>query len=249
MTVKSAERALDLLEVIARNQPISMVQLREKVDIPRSSLHGLMGVLVTSGFVTLDDRGNYGVGLKAFEVGATWLESMSLETVARPVLKALVHDLNQIAHLGVLEATDIIYVMKQENDSPVRLISAVGRRLPAHATALGKVLLGALSDDEIHRRYRGIGLQQLTPSSVTSLNELLDRVNEARIAGLSVDAGESTTGVTCYAAPVIDRNQKIIAALSISVIDRDQPDLTPAEYGEKVKAAAREISRQIGGGR
>lgn len=248
MTVKSAERALKVVEMIAHLQPISAAQLRQKLDLPRSSLHGLMGVLVQSGFVVADESGNYGVGLKAFEIGAAWLESMSLETVARPVLKSLVGNLNQIGHLGVLEGTDIIYVMKQENDSPVRLISAVGRRLPAHATALGKVLLGALTNQEITERYRGVDLNPLTPASVTSLAELLERVGEAREEGLSVDAGESTVGVTCYAAPIIDRNQKTVAALSVSVIDTESPELSRAQYSQEVKNAAQEISRLIGGG-
>jgi IclR family KDG regulon transcriptional repressor len=247
MTVKSADRVLKVLETIAHVQPISAAQLREKLDIPRSSLHGLMRALVGSGFAAVDERGNYSVGLKAFEIGATWLESVRLENVARPVLKSLVQELNQIAHLGVLEGTDIIYVMKQENESPVRLISAVGRRLPAHATALGKVLLGALSDQEISERYRDMVLDPLTTASVTSLAELLTRVSQARQEGLSVDAGESTVGVTCYAAPIIDRNQKVVAALSVSVIDTSKPERPQAHYSQKVKDAAQEISRQIGG--
>jgi IclR family KDG regulon transcriptional repressor len=247
MTVKSADRVLKVLETIAHGQPISAPQLREMLDIPRSSLHGLMRALIVSRFVAVDERGNYSVGIKAFEVGATWLESVRLENVARPVLKSLVQELNQIAHLGVLEGTDIIYVMKQENESPVRLISAVGRRLPAHATALGKVLLGALSDQEISERYQDVALDPLTSASVTSLSELLARVSQARQEGLSIDAGESTVGVTCYAAPIIDRNQKVVAALSVSVIDTNKPEHSQAQYGKKIREAAQEISRQIGG--
>jgi IclR family KDG regulon transcriptional repressor len=247
MTVKSADRVLKVLETIAHGQPISAPQLREMLDIPRSSLHGLMRALIVSRFVAVDERGNYRVGIKAFEVGATWLESVRLENVARPVLKSLVQELNQIAHLGVLEGTDIIYVMKQENESPVRLISAVGRRLPAHATALGKVLLGALSDQEISERYQDVALDPLTSASVTSLSELLARVSQARQEGLSIDAGESTVGVTCYAAPIIDRNQKVVAALSVSVIDTNKPEHSQAQYGKKIREAAQEISRQIGG--
>jgi IclR family KDG regulon transcriptional repressor len=247
MTIKSAERALLILEVLAQHQPISMPELREKTDIPRSSLHGLMAVLVASNFATADERKRYSVGLKAFEVGATWLDNMSLDESARPVLRTLVQDLNQIAHLGVLDGTDIIYVMKQENESPVRLISAVGRRLPAHATALGKVLLGALKDEEIAQRYRGQNLPQLTPVTVTSLEELMVRVRAAREEGLSVDAGESTAGVTCYAAPIFDRNRQIIAALSVSVIDLDQPDFSHDHYAQKVKEAAHKITSLIGG--
>lgn len=247
MTVKSAERALKILETLSRLQPVTMPRLREELDIPRSSLHGLMAVLVDQGFATVDDRHQYWIGLKAFETGATWLESTSLEDAARPVLRVLVQELNQIAHLGVLDGTDIIYVMKQENDSPVRLVSAVGRRLPAHATALGKVLLGALPDEDILERYRNYSFERLTPASVTSTDALMNRVREARQEGFSIDAGESTAGVTCYAAPIVDRTHKIVAALSVSAIDLEEPDFGEDDYVRKVADAAREISQLIGG--
>lgn len=247
MTVKSAERVLKILEALARHQPASMPQLRKELDIPRSSLHSLMAVLVDRGFATVDERNQFCIGLKAFETGATWLETMSLENTARPVLRSLVQELNQIAHLGVLDGTDIMYVMKQENESSVRLVSAVGRRLPAHTTALGKVLLGALSDDDIVERYQGYSFEPLTAASVTSLAALMDRILEARRDGFSIDAGESTTGVTCYAAPIVDRNHKVVAALSVSALDLDEPEFSQEDYVRKVREAAKRVSSLIGG--
>jgi len=248
MPVKSASRVLTLLEAVSLHQPISIGDLRSSLDIPRSSLHGLMIVLVEGEFLNLDEKGNYVVGLKAFEVGSAWLEATSLESAARPCLRSLVEDLNQIGHLGVLEGRDIIYVMKQENDSPVRLVSSVGRRLAAHNTALGKVLLGTLSDGELTERYRGVEFELLTPQSVASFDALLESVRAARRDGLSIDEGESTEGVTCYAAPILDRSHAMVAALSVSVIDSDNPEFTREQYGLRVIKAAEDVSERLGGG-
>ena len=245
--MKSAERALGVLRAVARSQPTSMPELHRELDIPRSSLHGLMAVLVEQGFIHLDDAGRLSVGLGAFEVGSAWLETTSLESAAAPVLTALVDDVDQIAHIAVLEGTEIVYVMKQENASPVRLVSAVGKRLPAHTTAVGKALLGSLAPDELASRYQGVELVRLTDSTVTSLPELTEQLARAAASGVWLDRGESTPGVNCYAAPIRDRRDEDIAAVSISVIDRAGDPRRPEHYAQSVVRAASEISTRLGG--
>lgn len=251
MSIKSADRTLLILQAVAKAQPVSMRQLRDQLDIPRSSLHGLLQVMTESGFLDLNQSGDYNIGLKAFEVGTAWSRSVSVESAAAQHLRRLVDEANQIAHVGVLDNTDVIYILKQENPSPVRLVSAVGKRLPAHATALGKVLLSSLPDAIIAKRYAGMEFFRMTDTTLCDLDSLLKAVGSARYAGMSIDRGESTPGVTCFAAPIFERGGDMVAALSVSVIDADPAARDEDFYGTAVMKAAGRISKALGdeGGR
>lgn len=246
MSIKSAERSLLLLEYIAKNQPITMRDLRQQLDIPRSSLHGLLGVLQDFGFLTVGPQGEYSIGLRAFEIGSAWAQSVNVESAALPVLRRLVDEVKQIAHIGVLDGTDIVYIMKQENARPVRLVSAVGKRIPAHATALGKVLMTPLSPEAIRARYPSGQLPQMTGATIVKVDDLVAAVQVVRRTGLCIDEGESTPGVTCFAAPIHGRQQDLLAALSVSVIESDPDIREKAYYADAVTRAAAEISASLG---
>jgi DNA-binding IclR family transcriptional regulator len=247
MSIKSAERTLLLLEYIAKNQPITMRDLRQQLDIPRSSLHGLLVVLQDFGFLAVGPQGEYSIGLRAFEIGSAWAQSVNVETAAQPVLRRLVDEVKQIAHVGVLDGTDIVYIMKQENARPVRLVSAVGRRIPAHATALGKVLMAPLSPEAIRARYPSGQLPRMTGTTIVNVDDLVAAVEIVRRTGLCIDEGESTPGVTCFAAPIHGRRQELLAALSVSVIDSDPDIRDKSYYADAVTRAAAEISAALGG--
>lgn len=244
--IKSADRTLQILSYIAQHQPVGMKEIRDGMAIPRSSLHGLLGVLQDHGFIGTDQLGRYLIGLRAFEVGSSWQKTVGVESAAAPVLRDLVAEVKQIAHVGVLDGTDIVYIMKQENERPVRLVSAVGRRLPCHATALGKVLLSPFTEQQIHERFNVRELPAMTPSTITDLDQLIAVVEEVRHRGYCIDRGESTVGVTCYAGPIRDLRGSIIAALSVSVIDADPLIKSEAEYVAAVTGAARSISARLG---
>lgn len=247
MSIKSAERTLMLLEYIAKNQPITMRDLRQQLDIPRSSLHGLLGVLQDFGFLAVGPQGEYSMGLRAFEIGSAWAQSVNVESAALPVLRRLVDEVKQIAHVGVLDDTDIVYIMKQENARPVRLISAVGKRIPAHATALGKVLMTSLSPEVIRALYPSGVLPRMTGTTIVDVDALVEAVDVVRRRGICIDEGESTPGVTCFAAPIHGRRQELLAALSVSVIDSDPDVRDKAYYSDAVTRAAAEISASLGG--
>jgi DNA-binding IclR family transcriptional regulator len=245
-SVKSAERALDLLEYVTAHPGITMREIRDDLGLPRSSLHGLLAVLERRGFLERDLDGAYTVGLHAFMVGAAWQSSVDLTKAADPVLRTLVARVDQIAHVGVLDGLDVVYILKHENRQPVRLVSAVGARLPAHATALGKVLLGALPETEARARLEGAELTRLTPATIVDRAELLAASVRARELGYAIDAGESTPGVCCYAAPIRDLRGEVVAALSTSVLESRGPAMTPDEYVEAVTDAGREVSARLG---
>jgi IclR family acetate operon transcriptional repressor len=103
-----------------------------------------------------------------------------------------------------------------------------------------------MDEEGIRARFPERTLPVMTPATPATVDELVAAVDEVRRTGLSIDRGESTPGVTCYAAPIYGRGDVLVAAVSISVIDATGSDREPASYGQAVRQAAAEISLALG---
>jgi IclR family acetate operon transcriptional repressor len=129
--------------------------------------------------------------------------------------------------------------------------SRVGKRSPAHATAIGKALMSRLSDDEVRARYGNRALERRTPRTVRRVGSLLEHLGQARAEGWAADAEELEPGLRCVAAPVTDHTGVVVAAVGLS---GPAGRLTPAVIaglGRDLRATAAEISAALGapGGR
>jgi DNA-binding IclR family transcriptional regulator len=210
--VKSADRALDVLEALAATpaRRRSLGELAGALAIPKSSLSGILRTMVHRGWITADETGTrFGLGLRALQVGASYVDGD--ETVARlaGVLDALAAEFGETVHLGRLAGTAVTYLAKRESVHPLRLYSAIGRRLPAHATALGKALLARRDDVVAMLSYP---LPALTPNTITSRAALHAELATIRARGWAADREENSIGIACFAVALGDTD-----AVSISV--------------------------------
>lgn len=215
--VKSAGRTLDVLEALAGSpEQRSLVELSRALEIPKSSLHGILRTLVQRGWVTADSTGTrFGLGLRALQVGAAYLRSDDATGLLAGVLDELSQQFGETVHLGRLDGTHVVYLAKRESVHPLRLYSAIGRHLPAHATALGKALL-AQRDDETVDRLLAWPLPALTGHTITEPDRLHDDLARVRERGYAVDREENTEGIVCFAMAV-PLQTPAIDAISLSV--------------------------------
>ena len=134
-------------------------------------------------------------------VGTAFVDGDPVVALTAAVLDALVAELDETVHLGRLDGTDIVYLAKRESTQQLRLFSAVGRRLPAYTTALGKALLAGLPDDQLddHLPAR---LQPMTEATITDRRQLRTCLAEIRERGWSSDEGENAVGIACVAVPL-----------------------------------------------
>ena len=201
--VKSAGRTLDVLELLA-DQPRAwtLVDLARELDIPKSSLHGLMRTMTVRGWVRADETGTrFRLGMRALQVGAAYLDGDDSVGLLSSVLDDLSRRLGETVHLGRLDGDQIVYLAKRDSTHRLRLYSAIGRRLPAHATALGKALLAQHPDAEVDRMLQW-PLQRLTPHTVTDPAVLHDALATVRATGYAVDREENAEGIVCFAMAV-----------------------------------------------
>jgi DNA-binding IclR family transcriptional regulator len=215
--VKSADRTLEILETLAAApNRLSLGGLARTLSIPKSSLHGILRTMVQRGWVETDQTGLlFGLGVRALLVGTSYIESDSTVARAQPLLEWLNAEVGETTHLGRLDGSDVVYLAKRESSHPLRMYSAIGRRLPAHSTALGKALLAQRGDAEVVDLLPS-PLPRLTPSTITEVDVLLAELATTRAAGYAVDREESTTGIRCYATalPATGRSKD---AISVSV--------------------------------
>lgn len=217
--VKSAERVLAILELLAdRERPLTFGQLAEDLGYPRSSLHGLLHTMLGRGWLEVDEATRrYSLGIRVWQSGHSYLRAVGLEQRARPYLERVRDALDETVQLSVLDGRYNVYIAKEEGTQRLVLASEVGRRLEAHATGLGKVLLAGLPEDVLAARMAGAELARFTPSTITSFQELSSELSVIREQGYAEDDEEYTIGVRCVAVPVRDHTGAVVAAMSMSV--------------------------------
>jgi DNA-binding IclR family transcriptional regulator len=248
--VKSARRVVDLLELLGTaRRPLRLRDVTERLGIPASSASMLLKTLSATRMVTRDDSGAYRLGVKMLSLAHAALQTFDVRAVARPTMAETAIRVRSTCNLAVLDGGSVVYVEKvQDPNSPIQLVTHIGARLPAHATALGKVLLAEMEPqtrDQLLARHQFTTMTASTCRSVAELAEHLAAYDER---GYAVDDEESHPGVMCFAAPVRDYTETVVAALSLSGIKgaRLGFDHPTDRAGREVKRAAARISAALG---
>lgn len=239
--VKSAARTVALLELLAARgeQPSRLDQLAEDLGVPRSSMYQLLQTLVDCGWVRTDATGSlYGIGIRALLTGTSYLDGDRRIRAVRPYLDEASDALGETIHMARLDGPDVVYLATRESHEYLRTISRVGRRIPAHAGALGKALLAQRADDELP--IPDGPLTALTQNTHTDRAALLADLAQVRERGYSIDREETVTGIAGFAfalrydAPATD-------AISCSV---PAARLTP-EHEVRIVSVMRETRAKI----
>lgn len=203
-SVKSAERTLRILEILgAASGPLSVVELHHETGYPRSSLHQLLHTMSMGGWVDMaDDGGQVSIGAQALVVGTSYLDRDPAIPFAASALENARDSLGYTTHYARLDGSQVLYLATRETTNSHRRTSRVGRRLPAFATALGKVLLADLTPSERQVVLGENDLEPLTKSTVTTPVELEKQLESTRERGYSVEREENTMGVVCVGVTV-----------------------------------------------
>ena len=243
-------RAFAILRLIRYRGPLTVRQVASELRLPRSSVHELVHTLTELGALasTADGSGRFTLGLLLHELGSAYLSEVDLAREGHSVAGTVAEACGETVHLAVLDGVEVVYLAKVDSIHAVRMVSAVGRRLPAHCTAVGKALLSGLSDDDLARRFGGDDgrLPAMTPSSITSLSALRGVLSVVRALGYSLDDCESNADVRCVAAPVHEHGGGVVAAMSISVPTTRTGEDWPGGLVDLVRGGARELSRRLG---
>ncbi len=214
--VKSAARALDLLDCIAAHGPGTQLQLAQRLGIPKSSLHALLRTMSARGWLDTDPTGSvYHLGIHTLTVSSAYLDGDPVLSRAAAVMDEIAAATEETVHLGRLEGGDVIYTAKRESKHPLRMHSAVGRRLPAYATSLGRAMLAAQPAD-IREALVPEKIEPLTSRATTDRDALLAIIEKAAEVGYAMESEESCLGVRCFGV-ALPFSRATVDALSVAV--------------------------------
>jgi DNA-binding IclR family transcriptional regulator len=220
-TIQTVSNALRLLEVFYSEPELGVSELSRRLGLHKNNVFRLLATLELGGYVeqsTATDR--YRLGVRSLELGRAYARSHSLLERARPVLADLVRGLDETAHLGVLRDFEVVHL---DGIEPKRLLvtsSRVGERLPAHCSALGKVLVGCADKATRESFDRSVvaagGLEARTPDTVVDGAKLFEQLRTVAGQGYAFDLGECEAGLNCAAVPVHGDGGEVVAAMSVS---------------------------------
>lgn len=213
------EQALTLLEMISKStKGYTLAEISRELELSKSCVFSLIQTLVDMNYLQKEERtGLYFLGIKTFEVGSRYVENNDIFRAAKEVLENVSLMSNETTHLAILEEHDVVYVCKYDSQQAIRMISYIGNRVPAHATAVGKALLSGFGNDELRHMYEDYPLKKLTNRTITDLDTLIHQIENIRVTGMAYECEESTDNIQCIAVPVCNKEGRVMMAMSISV--------------------------------
>jgi DNA-binding IclR family transcriptional regulator len=245
--VQSLDRAFAILESLASEQEgLGVTEIGTRVDLHKSTVHRLLSTMLEKGYVDKKDNGAYHIGLKLIEVVSVYLNSLELQTEARPYIAQISTDLGLTAHLGVLEGDQVIYIERMDMHSSGKLYAQIGQRMEAYCSSLGKCLLSNFSRNEVDIIMQNCRFEKFTPNTIASMDELHEELKNVRKSGYGIDDREFNLNNRCIGAPIYDYRGEIIAAISASGPPNFFTKGKIPEVASYVIERAREISRNMG---
>lgn len=224
----SLERGLEILTLFNAEEPtLSLAEISNKLGVSRTVPYRLLYTLQSLGYLHQDEKTKrYELTPKVLELGFSYLSTLKLPEVAQPYLDSIRDELGVSCHISILDGQEVVYVAS----APARGISVInvniGLRLPAHATANGKLLLAYQKRDSLNRIYSQSDLSPYTDRTFTSIVDLEQELQLIKKNGYAVSRGELQRGIQSIAAPIFGRGGDIIAAINVVATDSTYNETT-----------------------
>jgi DNA-binding IclR family transcriptional regulator len=232
---------------LGHEEQLGPSELGRRLGLGKSTVHRLLTTLVAEGLIEQDSRtGGYRLGIVMFELGEAVRIHMDLHSAAAPVLAMLREETRETAQVGVLDRGEVVYVDRLESSHSLRLFTETGRRVPAHCTSSGKVLLAFLPASARDELLAGLPLAALTPDTITDPARLNTELARVRAHGWAEAVNERETGVASIAAPVRDFRGEVVAAISIGAPLVRLGAAQRRRYARSVTEAGDAVSRRLG---
>lgn len=247
--VPALERGMQLLMLFDRNRrEIGAPEIGQLLGIPRTSVFRLLQTLENLELVTRATRtmgGAYRLGPAVLRLGFEYIASLDITELGRPVVEALCAATDLPTQLVIRDGREVVVILRLTGNSAFQSNVSVGTRMPAHATALGRVMLADVTESELRKLYPERALERFSAQTPASVAELRRIVAEDRLRGYALSDSFYERGISAVAAPVRDGTDRIVAAISVTTQREAIPGEERDVLARKVVAAADELSRRL----
>jgi DNA-binding IclR family transcriptional regulator len=215
--LQALDRAFAVLDLLAAsNTPLGLAEIADSLGLHKSTAHRFLMVLERHRMVERAQAGKFRLGLRLCDLGGRAIEQFDLRERAQLHLKTLVAEVEETAHLCIMEKTHMVYIDKQEPERSIRMISRVGASSPLHCTAVGKAILATMPRSRVEELLPELRLERFTRRTMTSREALLKELERTSRRGYAVDDEEREEGVRCAGVAILDGRGEAVAAVSIS---------------------------------
>lgn len=239
-------RTINILETLSQCESSNLENLSKQTELPKATLLRFLSSLTNLGYIYRDSADRYHLTLKMFSVGSRSLKYIDLVSTARPFAVELCKSLGETVHMGIPQDDYAVYVLKEESSYTLRMYSRIGKIIPLYCTAIGKIFLADMKEEDLERYLERNQLKPYTAKSIRSEEALKEELDRVRKRGYAVDDEEHEEQVMCIACPIKDYEGKVIAAISVSwpVFRFNKDDFDNAM--RQIKQTANKISEIMG---
>lgn len=213
----STVKSFAVLELLGRTGlPLTLSEIAQGTDLNVTTARRFIATLCDLGYVERTDDGGHRLTPRVLDLSSMYFRSKLLPDYAMPHLERLCGTTESTVNLAMLDGTDVVYTARVSHREVLSVGLQIGNRLPAHATAVGKVLLSFLDDRQIAELYANTPLTGYTARTVTDLSLLIGAVGEIRRQGFAVSDEEYEPNVCAVACPLTTHDGGLIAAINIA---------------------------------
>ena len=220
---------------------LTLSEAAAATELSRATARRILRTLAQLGYVEQHGR-QFSLAPGILNLGFSYLSAQSWIERVRPLMKEASDRFHESCSAAILQGSEVVYVARVPAGRIMSVAISIGSRLPAFHTAVGRAQLGHLDDEEIWRRLKSLRFEPYTPSSITDLQALFDRIRADREQGFSIVDEELERGLRAIAVPLADRNGQVVAALNLST---HSTRTTRNEMRDRFLPALRDIASQI----
>jgi IclR family acetate operon transcriptional repressor len=245
--ITALQRGLRLLQLFSESpHGLTAKQVAGRSRLPVSTVHRFLVNLENAGFLNCSRDGVYQLGIACFTIGQAALGQLDLRRVSLPYLEELNRQTGETIHLTLRHSLSAVYVEELDSLEQLRIYSRIGAAVPLYCTAVGKVMLAYMPDEERDRVLPQLRLKRFTPNTVGNLQELAAELYRVRKNGYAYDLEEHELHIRCIAAPVWDHESNVGASVSITAPMVRMTATRLRQLAPLIQTAGLQISRELG---
>jgi DNA-binding IclR family transcriptional regulator len=212
--IQSAKTALEILEIVARRNRMTLSELQTAIEMPQSTVHDYLMTLVESGYV-VNENGQYRASTRCLDIGVSVRRDMQLFQLAKPEVDSLAEQTDEHASLMIEEQGVGVLLYISKGDRALDLGVSDGHQLALSTTAPGKAILAHMPKVDVEQILDDHGMPQVTKATITDREELFGQLETIRDRGYALDIGERVQGVRAVSVPIITQDT-VQGAITIS---------------------------------
>lgn len=246
MVLKSLDRGLEALSILAKHDYVSVTELAKELNVDKSTASRIMETLRQQDMVQMDKKTRkYKLGFRVLHLAERFRSGLQIIDIARPVLVEVSRELGQSVHLCAYNR-GMVYVIDQiVSDLPYSMSAMVGLIEPIHSSSVGKCIFAYCPRERMAEILRDYEFTRYTPYTITDKAKLMEEFEKIRSRGYAVDDEEMFIGVRCIAVPVFRYFNSVRYGIGISApIDLMSPEKLEI-YRKRLMVAAKRIVREM----